>query len=274
MNRIYEKFEEDCKCDFKDLVAVERAYHSHDGFEVYLFLDGEINYYIEQYCYPLMGSELLLINPGEYHRAVLLDTVKYKRMTLNVSAGILRELSDAETDLTACFTNAKGTGKVLHLNTQELQSFIFAAKQLEMALNGRAAYGHRLLAKSCLLQVLVQLNRLFLMAGKQKIENTMPALVQKVIEYVEQNLTDHINLDDISSSLCFNSAYINRQFKKITGLTIGQYILCKKVDLAKRYLCENHSLMEVCELSGFNDYSNFSRTFTSRVGCSPSEYRK
>lgn len=40
-----------------------------------------------------------------------------------------------------------------------------------------------------------------------------------------------------------------------------QNILIKKVANAKRPLSEGKSVAETCELSDFNDYSNFIRTF-------------
>jgi AraC-like DNA-binding protein len=48
----------------------------------------------------------------------------------------------------------------------------------------------------------------------------------------------------------------------------------KRIALAKQYLIEGYNVSESCELSGFNDYSNFIRTFKNITGYSPTNYLK
>lgn len=59
----------------------------------------------------------------------------------------------------------------------------------------------------------------------------------------------------------------------VTGLTIQQYLLNKRIGLAQKYLKEGRFLTDVCWMSGFNNYSHFARTFSQQVGVSPKKYQ-
>jgi len=57
-------------------------------------------------------------------------------------------------------------------------------------------------------------------------------------------------------------------------MNLHEYIIFKRVARAKKLLMEGKSVTETCHLSGFNDYSNFIRTFKRTVGISPGKYSK
>ncbi|WP_313960282.1 helix-turn-helix domain-containing protein [Paenibacillus xylanexedens] len=60
--------------------------------------------------------------------------------------------------------------------------------------------------------------------------------------------------------------------QKTTGLTIRNYILNRRIELAQICLSEGMSITEACYRSGFGDYANFIRSFTKIVGTSPGKF--
>ena len=52
------------------------------------------------------------------------------------------------------------------------------------------------------------------------------------------------------------------------------YVLYRRVILARQQMLGNTSLNDIAYQCGFNDYSNFLRSFSRFVGMSPSQYRK
>ncbi len=48
--------------------------------------------------------------------------------------------------------------------------------------------------------------------------------VKKVIDYIERNLEEEINLDDISKNIGYSKFYLNRMFTEHTGITIYKYL--------------------------------------------------
>lgn len=276
MKKFFEPLNVDILCKVKNEIAVAHYYHRHDGFEIFLLLNGSVNYYIEQHCYQLSRGSMIVINPEEYHRSELVDHNIYERITLNIHPDFFKKITSSQTNLTTCFLDRPNSEKnLIQLNNHELQELLILSRQLERVLD-EPCYGDDLLTISFLLQILVKTNHLFLSALESpnpSPPDIMPPLVRDTMAYIEEHLTDSISLADLSKQFFHNGTYISRRFKAVTGLTLQQYILYKKIGLAQRFLREGHSLTDTCWMSGFNNYSNFCRSFTQQVGCSPKKFQ-
>lgn len=252
---------------------IETYYHRHDAYEIYLFLRGNVNYYIENRCYHLEPGDLLLINPEEMHRYFSLDDSEYERITINLKKSYIQRLSTPATNLSACFDfRPKGKGNIMHLSEDQLKQVLQIAGNLEELLASNA-YGTDVIINTNVAQLLVLTNLIF--------RNTtfiptdiMPKLVRNTMDYIESRLSQEITLQDLEAAFYMNSVYISRQFKKHTGLTLRTYILGRRVALAECYLREGASITEACFNSGFNDYANFIRSFTKVTGMTPGKFVK
>ena len=98
--------------------------------------------------------------------------------------------------------------------------------------------------------------------------------VQNVIEYINENLFENINLDDLEDKLHLSKFHISHLFKDQTGYSIGQFIAQKRILKAKDLLINNVPVTEIATLVGFNDYSNFYKTFKNITGVSPKNFTK
>ena len=68
-------------------------------------------------------------------------------------------------------------------------------------------------------------------------------------------------------------AKLINDFKKATGTTVGEYILSRRLKLAKVLIKEGHRISDVAERSGFNNPCHFIRTFKKETGITPLQYR-
>lgn len=249
-------------------------YHHHDGFEIYLFLKGDANYYIEQNCYHMKRGCLFNIRPNELHRVECFNLKVYERVSITIRSPILKSLSTEQTDLTKCFLDRPfGESNLTYLNEHQINEFLFMVHKLEN-LQHSEEYGHDLMTRSYLYQILIFVNNIFLKKTRTEPINIMPPIVNKAMQFIDEHLTEPITMADIANHLHHNPTYISRCFKKVTGVPLKQYIIYKRIILAKKYLVEGYSLIDTCRLSGFNDYSNFARTFKKQIGCSPKKYQE
>lgn len=269
----YDDIPSDIFIQHKTAVAYTPIYHYHDGYEIYVFLNGTVNYYVEQKCYHLKRGDIVIIRPNEFHRGICINTGVYERIVMNMRSSFFDKIKNPIVDLGSCFWNREhGCDNLAHMNEHDLDRLIMLSYELKQSYESNKEE-QKYIMYPALIELLSLVNRTFLENSSSRHENYMPTLVEEAMAYIEKNLTNIISHEDIANHLYHNSTYINRLFKEATGLTMTQYIIHKRLSLATGYLSEGKRPYEVCTLSGFNDYTNFCRTFTKNVGCSPSKYR-
>ncbi len=248
-------------------------YHRHNAYEIYFFLRGNINFYVENQCYRLRPGDLIVLSPEEMHRSYTLDDSEYERITINLHKSYLNRLSTHATNLSQCFDyRPKGKGNIVHLDEPQMQQFLTYTGTLEKLLHSRS-FGADVNINATVSQLMVLINSVFQNTSFHA-DDIMPELVRKTMDYIEAHLHQDISLEQLTEAFYLNSTYISRQFKKHTGLTLRSYILDRRVALAKSCLSEGLSLSEACYQSGFADYSNFIRSFTKVAGISPGRYAR
>ncbi len=269
----YEPYQMEILCQHKKTVGYQTfPYHRHNGYEIYLFLQGNIHLYIEQNCYLLGAGDLVLISPSVMHRIVSLDNQVYERITINIKQSVFDRLSTSNTDLSACFSVSEKHLPPIRLDEGQVSEFVTYANHLSDSLCS-GGYGADVCANIRVSQILLLANRC-LEASHFQRPNIMPDLVKDVMLYIRENLTENLSLDHISGIFYHNGSYISHLFKKHTGLSLREYILDRRIECAKQFLASGSNVSEACYESGFSDYSNFIRSFTKVAGISPGRYRK
>ena len=60
--------------------------------------------------------------------------------------------------------------------------------------------------------------------------------IQKAIDYIENNILDNLNYDEIAKQIYLSSYHFHRAFSMITGVTVGEYVRNRKLSLAGQEL--------------------------------------
>lgn len=99
--------------------------------------------------------------------------------------------------------------------------------------------------------------------------------INKVFQFLDQNLNEELSLETLSGLANFSPFHFHRIFKYITGETLNEYIIRKRVEKAASMLIHKLEMgvTEIAILSGFNSNSSFSRSFRKFYGLSPSGFR-
>ena len=95
--------------------------------------------------------------------------------------------------------------------------------------------------------------------------------IKKAIEYIRLNIKEKLTLEDISGHVNVSRFHLSKEFKRLTGKTIFEFVnitRCNKADLLLR---QGVSATETAHLCGFENLSYFSRTFKKYIGKLPSE---
>jgi AraC-type DNA-binding domain-containing proteins len=252
--------------------AANTTFHLHNSFEIYLFLQGDVSYWVEQSLYQLKKGTLLIFNNQEIHRVVNPSLKNYERLLIHFRPNYVEPFNTDKTNLLSCFTNReKGQNNAILLLNKQLDSFLSLAKKLNDALHSEK-FGSDVLTKNYLVEILIFINRLYQQNNDVLEHHPLSQRLQDILAYIELHLTEDLSLDIISNHFSMDKFYLSRLFKNETGSTIYNFILLKRISLAKQLLSEGKNVSETCSLSGFNDYANFIRAFKKITGCSPSHY--
>jgi len=82
-------------------------------------------------------------------------------------------------------------------------------------------------------------------------------------------------LPELAHKLGISETQLKSGFKSMTGTTVLQYCIGRRIDAAKLLLSENRqSISEIADIVGYQDHSAFSRAFHRINGCSPRRWRQ
>ena len=277
VNRIFSVLDSDIICRHKSDILPENnnlLFHDHDGCEIYLFLSGNADYYVEGYGRKLVRGDLILSPAYSFHCSKADPNTRYERIFINIREHILSDLSRPDTDLSECFKHSAGEGiSLISLDEGGIEAFTRLADSLEASLES-SSYGSSLLTDALLTQIMIMVNRLFIGNVSVDHEGIMPELIHDVIGHINTHIEeDELSVKSLAERYHHNPDYLSRFFKSVTGISLRHFILIKKVTLAQNILRNGSSASDACYGAGFNNYSNFSRSFTNIVGMSPKKYQ-
>ncbi|MEJ2115004.1 MAG: helix-turn-helix domain-containing protein [Gammaproteobacteria bacterium] len=96
----------------------------------------------------------------------------------------------------------------------------------------------------------------------------------KAQAYVESHLAEKLSEKALAKLCDMSSFHFSRTFKQVCGVTFRDFIIKARIKKAAELLTNSDlSITEVSYEVGFQDLSNFSRTFRRITGKSPSDYR-
>ncbi len=104
--------------------------------------------------------------------------------------------------------------------------------------------------------------------------NLYVTMINEVLEHIERNIDQAMTLSGISQQFHVSAYHFARLFKVVTGLSLKQYILGRKLTLAcERLLHPSASVTDTAYDFGFAYPEVFSRTFKKQLGISPTAYK-
>jgi AraC family transcriptional regulator len=99
--------------------------------------------------------------------------------------------------------------------------------------------------------------------------------VHDAMDRIEASCQEPMSLAELADSAGLSPFHFLRVFRCVTGTTPHQYVVGARLRLAVRMLLDTpRPVTEIAYDVGFQDLSNFVRTFHRVVGCSPGMYRR
>lgn len=97
----------------------------------------------------------------------------------------------------------------------------------------------------------------------------------RLADYIEGALHRRLTLEELARVAELSPFHFARSFKATTGLPPHQYVLARRIELAKRLImASSQSIQEVAWSVGFENISHFRRQFAAQVGVVPGVLRR
>lgn len=252
--------------EYKEMDTFQLKKHIHPFYELLFIVDGQVDYVIENRFYTLKAGDLLLINPAQYHWVRAIKAQPYKRFCFN----FLPSAVDDVEYLTALYQK----GELFSLpNGSALERLLWVLKDLSNDATTKKTdkfFYHYLNVALFSLQDLesLEMNKT---ASSLSLQTQKENNFQKVINFINANLTAIYKIDDIANALFFSGSYVNHLFKKELGFGVMQYVRDKKVLLAHQKILEGKKPTDIVYECGFTNYITFFRSYCRYFGFPPSK---
>ena len=254
----------------RDSRAIKLDYHYHEFDKLVFHLAGRAEYHIEGKSYPLQPMDVLLVSRNMIHLPVIDPSQSYERMVLWINRDFLSRSSTEDADLASCFTLAAQRDLCLYRPQGEDRARYRALFSRVREASSSTEFGARLLADTCVLQLMIALNR--------DIRTPLPdsgaacrfdPKMEEVTRYIREHLSERLSIDRLAGTFYLSRYYLMHRFKAAYGCTVHQYIQQKRLQEAAGKFRQGVPVLKAAEEAGFGDYSVFLRAFRAAYGCSP-----
>ena len=257
-----------------EIPVPETHYHCHEDFiELSFIISGSVDYLIERKNYTLKKGQVLISNPGLYHKELFNENTNCRELHIGITnVNIFNSSKKNYIDI--------GDKNVLTLTNYKDEILKVCTEILEEQRNYNQTSPFML--KSLVMKLLVLLHREI----NEELPNLNPqefsfksrekkSLVETITKYLNDNYTEDISLYTLSKNMYLSPVYISKIFKDIMGDSPINYLIRIRLSKAKELL-ENSklSIKEISEAIGYNDPYYFSKLYKKYYGISPSKHRK
>ncbi len=249
-----------------------RGVHFHNAIELVKINSGEIKCIVGEKEFVLQTGDIMFINSNVMHRLCYIKPVDINYIQIDIE-GYFRQHSNYTDYFINKFITSLHNREYYFSKDEKELSEIFE-KFLNESVNKNSNYEAYIKAYIQLLIAFMYRNKLLTdpeaYYDTEKLKSLKP-----VLEYIEENYTGQISLDEISEATNIDKYRLCRQFKAATGSTVVSYINFLRLSNASNQLLNtDKSISEISFDSGFSTIQYFNKAFKSFYSCTPKAYRK
>lgn len=248
--------------------------HSHNYYEFYFFLAGDVSITIKNQNYVLEKGDMILLPPGIKHYITIHDPdVSYQRFVFWITAEFANELQQVSEDYIYLLKHSRENRQfIYHFDTitfNTIQSKLFLlSDEIHFEHFGKAVK-----LSLAVKDLILHLSRVVYEMIHPQVTKEQQGLFEKVIDYINEHLEEDLSLERLAKMFFANKYHIAHLFKEKYGIPLHQYVIKRRLALCKDALLNNEEITEICLLCGFSDYSSFYRAFKKEYGLSPKQYK-
>jgi len=240
-----------------DVDIYGRYFHSYH--EIFLLLGGDVEFIGNSIRTKVKPYNLFLIPKGDYHQFSVLSNIdKYERCVIDIRKSIVYG------NIESLFEKRS----ILSLN--ENHRIIKNIEYLISSMSVMSDADYDTLLNSVVTDILLEIKY----SPKKTIDIAkVDNLPMKLIDYIDKNYTNNITLKTLAGQNFCSVSQICHIFKDSFGISIKQYLLQKRMEIAREKIKSGIDIKTVSENVGYTDYVTFYRAYKKYFGVSPKEHK-
>ena len=242
----------------RSLHTHEIELHTHNEFELYINLSGDVSFLVENNLYELARGDVIIARPGEYHHCIYRSDAPHKFFWILFDCKKNNDIFD--------FLQKDFCDNYISMQSDLREELLELCYTLH---GGSLTQEDKIYA----------FFRIFAILRKSKSavfakQSVLPHELNNIINYIEGHIYEEITVSDIAKSLYISQSTLERRFKEALDITPLEYIRKKKLILAAEMLQDGKSVLVAGTSVGYSDTSYFIEIFKRYYGITPYQYKK
>ena len=249
-------------------------YHTHDSYEFYYLLEGDLTFYIGNEEYRMKKGSIALLPPGLHHKSKPNEDPRHRRILLYIKESFVKEFIEVNNEFMGCF-------KKPHIQLMKVQQ-----KRIENLLEQMMNEYYRDDENRDMVIVKSLLGLIISLINRYKSENesfstaisegNMPSgKITEAVKHINDYYADDITLASTAQALGINPSYLSRSFKASMNCNFSDYLTNVRINHAVNLLLNSDkNITEIAFEVGYNSSNHFCKAFKKVMGISPLRYRK
>jgi AraC-like DNA-binding protein len=266
------------KVKYREMPYFTYPWHFHNEYELLYVIDGFGTSYVADSIKPFQSGDLALLG-GNLPHFWKSDESYYKEDNQkNVKYIVIQFPNDFFQDLISKYPEFRLIGDLFERASQGIRflpGFVSSVSKRIIKISKTSGVDRVVLLLQ-LLQELANTEEYILLAGEiyhaGNLEMGSDRLT-KVLHYINTKYQHKIVLEEVAEMAHMHPSAFCRFFKEKTGKSLLEYVNDMRISYACKLIIENRrSISQICFESGFNNLSNFNRTFKRQTGFTPTSY--
>lgn len=248
-------------------------FHSHAFYEILCCRNScGAEYLVGTDRYKLQKGDIIFVPPNISHRPLLSEHMPepYIRDVIWISEEFMNRIAKDHLDI----DESDLSKPVLYRTTGTRWEYICDLFRIGVKEAEAAESGWETIVTANAMIIMIHLLRASKDMHAKPLMAEKPELLDQVLSYVEQHLSEKITLADISHHFFVSESTISQTFRKKMDVSFYRCVTQRRLIAAKALIEQGLSLDTVAEQVGFSDYSSFFRAFKQEYGVCPRQYRK
>ncbi|PTM59178.1 AraC family transcriptional regulator [Desmospora activa] len=249
----------------------ELPHHLHDWHEVICVHKGSGTFLIDQQLYEVRAEDVFVIPGNIIHRAMPENDHLITSTVIFLHPLVMAQITDHEANI---IREAKKRKQYrYHILAEQRQTFAYLLQKLQ-AESQSPLHGHQQAIAAWVQLCLLEISRHSLQAEESPHRPNLSTF-NHVLRYIDDHLEQALSLDLLAAKERISTAHFSRLFKQEVGLNLTDYLLTKRISLAKTLLLEtDENISTIAEKCGFRSLPHFYRSFKRVTRQTPRGYRQ